>query len=114
MEDPLGFHSRPAALCVQTAQQFDADVLVTHERGAAVNGKSIMGLLTLAIQCGEKMAVTVQGPDAAAALEALGRLLADAFGERQPAAAMMANEEPALFADTARQEDAGAYAHAER
>jgi len=66
VENKLGLHARPASLFVQTASKFKCDVKVRKEVGdetVVVNGKSVMGLMMLAVACGEKVAVLLDGPD---------------------------------------------------
>jgi phosphocarrier protein len=76
----LGLHARAAAQLVQTANQFRSDVMVGKD-GDEVNGKSIMGLLMLAAPKGSFVTITISGADAKEALEAIGRLINDGFGE---------------------------------
>jgi phosphocarrier protein HPr len=76
----LGLHARAAALLVQTASRFDADVTVTKE-GQMVNGKSIMGLMMLAAAQGSTIEVSAAGPEATEAVAAIGALVADRFHE---------------------------------
>ena len=75
-----GLHARAAAKFVRTAGQFDALVRVSF-KGQEVSGLSIMGLMMLAATPGSSIQVTAAGPQAVAALEALGALIADKFGE---------------------------------
>ena len=65
-----GLHARPAALFVQLAKRFTSTVTVRKGR-KIVDGKSIMGLLTLAANQGARISITADGPDAADALEQL-------------------------------------------
>ena len=65
-----GLHARPAALFVQLAKRFVSRVTVKKGR-KIVDGKSIMGLLTLAAKQGARIAIVTDGPDAAEALERL-------------------------------------------
>lgn len=76
----LGLHARAAAQLVQTANQFKSDVTVGKD-GMDVNGKSIMGLLMLAAPQGVVINVTVEGEDADVAMQAIGKLINDGFGE---------------------------------
>ena len=76
----LGLHARAAAQLVQTANRFRSEISVEKE-GAEVNGKSIMGILMLAAPMGTKITVSASGEDAAEALETIGRLIDDGFGE---------------------------------
>jgi len=76
----LGLHARAAAQFVQTANRFRSEVLVEKE-GLEVNGKSIMGILMLAAPQGSKISVGVEGEDAELAMDAIGKLINDGFGE---------------------------------
>ena len=76
----LGLHARAAALLVKTANRFTADVTIEKD-GVEVNGKSIMGILMLAASKGTKITLKVEGKDAVEALQAIGKLIEDKFGE---------------------------------
>jgi len=77
----LGLHARPAAQFVRMASGFRSDV--TLRRGdLAVNGKSIMGVMMLAAECGSTLTISTTGDDAEQALEALAGLVAGGFGEQ--------------------------------
>jgi len=76
----LGLHARPAARIVKVASGFTAEVEIVKD-GMAVNGKSIMGVMMLAAECGSSITVRATGPDEAAAVEALCALVASGFGE---------------------------------
>lgn len=80
-----GLHARPAALFVQLAKRFDSRVTVKKGR-RSVDGKSIMGLMTLAAKQGARIALVVDGPDAHEALEKLSRLLTEPLPEGGSAA----------------------------
>lgn len=69
-----GLHARPAALFVEAANRFASKVTVRKGR-KSVDGKSIMGLLTLAAHQGSRVSIVVEGPDAHDALERLCRLV---------------------------------------
>jgi phosphocarrier protein len=75
-----GLHARASARFVQTAERFDAEVLV--RRGTeTVGGTSIMGLMMLTAGPGTTITVEATGNEAAAAIEALAALVAGGFGE---------------------------------
>jgi phosphocarrier protein len=76
----LGLHARAAAQLVQTANRFQSEVLVDKE-GTRVNGKSIMGVLTLAAAKGSQITVSCEGADAETALATLAKLIETGFGE---------------------------------
>jgi phosphocarrier protein len=79
--NPLGMHARPAAQVVRLAANFNADIELACQ-GQSVNGKSIMGVMMLAAECGAVVQVRTTGADEEAAMEALLALIADGFGER--------------------------------
>ena len=78
--NPLGMHARPAAQIVRAASEFAADVRLEKD-GMEVNGKSIMGVMMLAAECGSTIRVRATGADADAAIDAICRLVSDGFGE---------------------------------
>ena len=75
-----GLHARPAAKIVRLASSFQADVELLKD-GLAVNGKSIMGVMMLAAECGSSIMVRADGPDAEQAVDAITQLVAGGFGE---------------------------------
>jgi len=76
----LGLHARAAALLVKTANRFMSEVTLEKD-GLEVNGKSIMGILMLAASKGSKITLKVDGKDSAQAIQILGKLIEDKFGE---------------------------------
>ena len=76
----LGLHARAAAQFVQTASRFEAEVTVSKD-DQVVNGRSIMGVMMLAAEQGSTIDVTVTGPQAAEALQALRELVDAGFNE---------------------------------
>ena len=77
-----GLHARPAALFVQLAKQFTSRVTVKKGR-KIVDGKSIMGLLTLAAGPGARISILTDGQDASEALERLVELVTQPLSEAQ-------------------------------
>lgn len=76
----LGIHARPAAQFVRVASRFQSDVTVEKD-DESVDGKSIMGLMMLAVGWGAVVNVTADGPDEAEMIAALEELFASKFGE---------------------------------
>ena len=76
----LGLHARAAARLVQVATRFRSQILVAHD-GRTANGKSILGLLTLAAAEGTVLRLTAEGGDAGEALAELEALVRNRFGE---------------------------------
>ena len=75
-----GLHARPAAKIVRLASNFSSEVELAKD-GVGVNGKSIMGVMMLAAECGSSITIRADGPDAAEAVDALAQLVASGFGE---------------------------------
>ena len=80
IQNRLGLHARPAALFVQTANQFKSEIEVKKGR-EKVNGKSIMGIMTLAAGRGTQITIQAAGPDAREAIEQLTKLIRSNFNE---------------------------------
>ena len=80
LENRLGLHARPSALLVKKMLDYQAQVQVNCE-GELANGRSILGLLSLAAGYGSKLTFSVCGPDAASAMEAIQRLFDTNFEE---------------------------------
>lgn len=74
IQNPTGLHARPATAFVQKATSFACNVHVT-KGGKKVNGKSIMGLMTLAVAQGDEVTLEVDGEQEATALAELGAIL---------------------------------------
>jgi phosphocarrier protein len=75
-----GLHARPAAEIVKIASKYQAEVTLVRD-DLEVNGKSIMGVMMLAAECGATIVLRAAGPDAEQAVEALASLVATKFGE---------------------------------
>ncbi|MDI9570227.1 MAG: HPr family phosphocarrier protein [Pseudomonadota bacterium] len=80
VRNKLGIHARVAAKLVEEARRYKARIFFEYE-GQEVNGKSLLGILTLACGSGGRMKVRAEGSDADKALLALERLFANKFGE---------------------------------
>lgn len=76
----LGLHARAAARLVNCAARFEAEVWL-RKGEQAVNGKSIMGVLTLAAGKGSELTVEADGADEEQAAAALADLVRKRFGE---------------------------------
>ena len=76
----LGLHARAAAKFVHVANGFLSRITVSKDT-TRVDGKSILGLLTLAAGRGSRLRLGAEGEDAPAALRALVELVRGKFGE---------------------------------
>ena len=75
-----GLHARATAKFVHCVEAFTSEITVSR-CGETVNGTSIMGILTLGAGIGTSITVTAKGDDATQALDAIGALVANRFGE---------------------------------
>jgi len=74
IQNPTGLHARPATLFVQKATSFPCEIHVSKGT-KTVNGKSIMGLMTLGAAKGDEITLEISGEREAEAMEELGKLL---------------------------------------
>ncbi|MEF8816410.1 MAG: HPr family phosphocarrier protein [Salinibacter sp.] len=75
-----GLHTRPASMLVKTASRFDAEVYLRRDN-YEINGKSVIGVMTLAAEQGATLTLVVDGTDETEAADALEALFEDGFGE---------------------------------
>ena len=80
IQNKYGLHARPAAEFVKLATRFRSEVWVQKEE-IEVSGKSIMGVMMLAAECGSTIRIRALGEDSSDAVEALRALVASGFGE---------------------------------
>jgi phosphocarrier protein HPr len=78
----LGLHARAAVKFVNTANRFTASVKINKD-GSEIDGKSILGILTLAAIQGSEITLKITGADEKAALRALKELIRTRFGEEE-------------------------------
>jgi phosphocarrier protein len=76
----LGLHARAAARFVHLANTFQSKITVAKD-SVRVDGKSMLGLLTLAAPKGARLRLAADGADESAAVEALAALVRERFGE---------------------------------
>ena len=77
-----GLHTRPASMIVRTAAKFDSEFFIKKD-GYEINGKSIIGVMTLAAEQGSTVLLILEGTDEKEASEALADLFSSGFGEVQ-------------------------------
>jgi len=82
IENKLGLHLRAAAELVKVANKFKSHITVNQSIQHA-NGKSLMGLLTLAASRGTVLEICAEGEDAKDAVAALKALIGKKFGEKE-------------------------------
>ena len=80
IRNKYGLHARPAAEFVKLASRFKSEIMV-RKQDLEVNGKSIMGMMMLAAECGAEIVIRASGEDAKEAVEELVTLINNKFGE---------------------------------
>ena len=82
IKNRLGLHARAAALLVQTVSRFSSEVKISKD-GQVVDGRSIIGLLTLGAAKGSRVRVEAKGNDAEESLKAIEELFEKRFDEAE-------------------------------
>ncbi|HSA96861.1 MAG TPA: HPr family phosphocarrier protein [Acidobacteriota bacterium] len=82
IRNKLGLHARAAVKFVNLANRFGASVKIV-KGGDEIDGKSILGILTLAATQGTSIRLVISGKDEEAALAALCELIANRFDEKE-------------------------------
>jgi phosphocarrier protein HPr len=77
-----GLHTRPAAAIVKLASQFKSEFYIIKD-GFRINGKSIIGVMTLAAAQGSQLQLELDGPDEEAASEMLADYFEKGFEEME-------------------------------
>jgi phosphocarrier protein HPr len=76
-----GLHTRPAASLVKLAAKYKADFFIEKD-GIEINGKSIIGVMTLAAEQGSKLLIRFSGEDEEEASRAVVDLIDRGFDEK--------------------------------
>ena len=82
IKNKLGLHARAAAMFVRLSNRFSSDIKLIKD-GYEVNGKSILGILSLAAIKGSELKIVTTGEDAEEALGEIGKLIESGFGEEE-------------------------------
>ena len=69
-----GLHARPASMFVETASKFISDIKISKD-DLVVNGKSILNILMLGVECNEDILLEIEGEDAQEAMDALESII---------------------------------------
>ena len=80
IKNRAGIHARPAAILVEAVKNFNCSVIYAKE-GSRINGKSIMGILTLGAAYNTQLMLIIDGQDEEKAAEVLTRLFDSKFEE---------------------------------
>ena len=80
IKNRAGMHTRPAATLVKLAAKFRSEFVIIKD-GMDINGKSIIGVMTLAAEQGSKLTLQFEGPDEQDAAAAVIDLFNRGFDE---------------------------------
>jgi phosphocarrier protein HPr len=82
IKNKLGLHARAAVKFVNLANRFSSSVKIIKDE-TEIDGKSILGILTLAATQGTPLRLLISGKDDGEAMKALVALINDKFGEKE-------------------------------
>ena len=80
VKNKAGLHTRPASMIVREAARYNADFFISKD-GYEINGKSIIGVMTLAAEQGAMLTLTFEGDDEIEAAKAIVNIFENGFGE---------------------------------
>ena len=80
VKNKAGLHTRPASMIVRAAARFDAEFFIQKD-GYEINGKSIIGVMTLAAEQGAELTLIFEGGDEVEAAKTIIQIFNDGFGE---------------------------------
>jgi len=80
IKNKAGLHTRPAAVLVKMAARYQTDFFIEKD-GFEINGKSIIGVMTLAAERGSTLLLRFEGPDEHEAASEICKLFDEGFGE---------------------------------
>jgi phosphocarrier protein len=80
IKNKTGLHARPATLFVETAKKFKSKIWV-EKNGKKVDGKSLIGVLSLGVEQGHEITIHIEGPDEKEAFEEIKEMVDSGLGE---------------------------------
>jgi phosphocarrier protein len=80
IKNKAGLHTRPAATIVKLAAQYKCEFFISRD-GMNINGKSIIGVMTLAAEEGAELVLTFDGEDEEEAAREIVEFFENGFGE---------------------------------
>lgn len=80
VQNQVGLHARPATFFIQKANEFKSSIWIDKDE-RKVNGKSLLGVLSLGIVGGTQIRIAANGPDEEEAVTELVRLIDSGFAD---------------------------------
>jgi phosphocarrier protein len=81
VNNKMGLHARPSSVLVNILSKYPSTKVTILKDNLKINGKSIMGIMTLAAGYGSSLCFIVDGPDEDEVLESINKLFESKFGE---------------------------------
>jgi phosphocarrier protein len=81
IKNKAGLHTRPAATIVKLAAKYECEFFISRD-GMHINGKSIIGVMTLAAEEGAELILSFEGPDEVEAAKEIVGFFEEGFGEK--------------------------------
>ena len=82
LKNKTGLHARPASVFVDKTKKFKSDIKI-KSKNKEVNGKSIMNVMSLGIDGGDEITLTVEGEDEEKAMNELTKLINEELPEEE-------------------------------
>ena len=82
LQNETGLHARPATIFVEKAGEFKSDIKI-GAKDKEVNAKSIMSVMSLGIDGGDEITLTIDGEDEDKAMEELAKLINEELPEEE-------------------------------
>ena len=79
VRNEYGIHCRPAAIIAKEAQSYGGSIMISNGKSGPVAAKSVMGLISLGIACGQTVKIEVDGPDAESMADTMRELFETNF-----------------------------------
>jgi phosphocarrier protein len=80
IKNKAGMHTRPASILVKLASKFKSDFYIIKDK-FQINGKSIIGVMSLAAEYGSEVTLRFDGTDEEAAAMEISKYFEEGFGE---------------------------------
>lgn len=77
-----GVHARPAAMLAKLGRGYKSKITYTA-KGITADGKNILPIINVGMNCGTQVTVRAEGDDAQEAIDAIKELVNNRFGEHQ-------------------------------
>lgn len=78
---PAGLHLRPVSILCNRSIEYNSSVMI-KKNDKSVNAKSVLGILSAGVKCGDEIELICDGPDEEEALETLTKIIREGLGDK--------------------------------